>query len=59
MDDKNSLKKLKRSKIMSSIKSKNTMPEKILGIEMWKLGLRYRKQYRIKGKPDFVFIKKK
>jgi len=46
-------------KIMSSIKSKNTSPEIILSKAMWKLGLRYRKQYNIKGKPDFVFIKKK
>lgn len=44
---------------MSSIKGKDTKPEKILGSEMWKLGLRYRKHYKIKGKPDFVFVKKK
>lgn len=43
-------------KIMSSIKSKNTLPEIILGKAMWNLGLRYRKHYNIKGKPDFVFI---
>ena len=26
---------------------------------MWKLGLRYRKHYKIVGKPDFVFVKAK
>ncbi len=44
-------------KIMSSIKSKDTVPEKILGKSLWKLGLRYRKHYNILGKPDFVFVK--
>ena len=46
-------------KIMSSIRSKDTIPEKILGSAMWKHGLRYRKHYDIYGKPDFVFIRKK
>jgi len=46
-------------KIMSSIKSKDTVPEKLLGKELWKLGLRYRKHYKILGKPDFVFLKRK
>ncbi len=44
-------------KIMSAIKSEGTVPERLLGRAMWKLGLRYRKYYKIKGKPDFVFIK--
>ena len=44
---------------MSSIKSKDTTPEKILGHELWKLGLRYRKQYKITGNPDFVFVRAK
>jgi len=26
---------------------------------MFKLGLRYRKQYKIEGKPDFVFVKRR
>ncbi|MCF7956473.1 MAG: very short patch repair endonuclease [Phycisphaerae bacterium] len=43
-------------KIMSAIKSKNTRPEVILGKAMWKLGIRYRKQYKIPGKPDFVCV---
>jgi len=46
-------------KIMSKIKSKDTKPERMLSKSMWRLGLRYRKQYKIKGKPDFVFIRTK
>jgi len=46
-------------KIMSSVKSKNTKPERLLGSAMWKLGLRYRKHYKLIGKPDFVFVKAK
>jgi len=44
------------SRIMSRIKSKNTKVERVLGKEMWSLGLRYRKYYKLIGKPDFVFI---
>jgi DNA mismatch endonuclease (patch repair protein) len=44
---------------MSAVKSKDTIPEKLLGKAMWKLGLRYRKCYKIKGTPDFVFVKYK
>ena len=44
-------------KIMSSVKSKDTKPERILGRAIWKLGLRYRKHYKLIGKPDFVFVK--
>lgn len=46
-------------RIMSAIKSKDTTPERMLGKAMWKLGLRYRKHYKIDGKPDFVFISAK
>ena len=46
-------------KIMSSIRSHDTKPEKMLGQALWKLGLRHRKHYKIKGKPDFVFVKAK
>ena len=42
--------------IMSAVKSKDTEPERILGKAMWKQGLRYRKHYKLKGKPDFVFV---
>ena len=37
------------SKIMSSIKSKDKKPEKILGAKIWGKGLRYRKHYKTKG----------
>jgi len=47
------------SKIMSSIKSKDTKPEKMLGKILWTNGFRYRKNYKIKGKPDFALVKKK
>lgn len=42
-------------RIMSAIKSKGTTPEKLLGSALWRLGLRYRKHYKIAGRPDFVF----
>ena len=44
---------------MASIPSKDTKPERILGKAMWEKGLRYRKHYKINGKPDFVFVSKK
>jgi len=47
------------SKIMASIKSKDTKPELLLGKAMWKLGLRYRKHVKVKGSPDFAFMGKK
>lgn len=47
------------SKIMSSIKSKNTKPELALRKVLWKRGLRYRIHYRISGKPDIAFVSKK
>jgi DNA mismatch endonuclease, patch repair protein len=43
-------------RIMSAIRSKDTKPEKILGKAIWKLGLRYRKQYRMPGRPDFALV---
>ena len=43
-------------RIMSAIKSKGTEPERLLAKALWKNGLRYRKHYKIKGKPDFVFV---
>jgi DNA mismatch endonuclease (patch repair protein) len=46
-------------KIMSAIKSKDTNPEIIFGKALWKMGLRYRKHYRIHGKPDFAFVRAK
>lgn len=46
-------------KIMSSIPSKDTEPELLLGKSLWSLGLRYRKHYKILGKPDFVLVSSK
>ena len=48
-----------RSRIMSSIRSKNTKVEWILRRALWKKGLRYRLHYKIKGSPDIVFPSKK
>ena len=43
-------------KIMSAIKSKDTYPEVSLRKELWRRGLRFRKNVRsIRGKPDIVF----
>lgn len=51
--------KEKRSRIMSSIRSKDTKVEWILRSALWKAGLRYRKHYAIQGKPDIVFPRQK
>lgn len=41
-------------------KSKDTKPELLLRKEVWKRGLRYRKNYKgVCGKPDIVFLKAK
>lgn len=48
------------SKIMSAVKSKDTRPELRLRRELWRLGYRYRVNYKnLPGKPDIVFVKKK
>lgn len=47
------------TKIMSSIPGKDTRPELLLRKSLWSRGLRYRKHYKIKGKPDIVFVKVK
>lgn len=45
------------SKNMKSNKSKDTKPELLLCKELWRCGLRYRKNYKkICGKPDIVFL---
>jgi DNA mismatch endonuclease (patch repair protein) len=44
---------------MSKIRSNETTPEISLRKELWKMGLRYRKNYKLTGKPDIVFIGKK
>lgn len=46
-------------RIMSAIKSRNTVPERLLGKALWALGLRYRKHFPIEGKPDFGFKRAK
>jgi len=49
-----------RSKNMKAIKSKDTSIEIRLRSELWRRGLRYRKNFRfLPGKPDIVFIKKR
>lgn len=54
------LSKEQRRKNMQVIKSKGSKIEKLLGKEMWKIGLRYRKNDKsVFGKPDFSFKKYK
>ena len=49
--------KKQRRKNMQAVKSSGSKIEKILGKELWAMGLRYRKNYKkVTGKPDFVFI---
>ena len=49
-----------RHKNMSSVKSKNSKIELLLRHELWKRGLRYRKNVKtVYGHPDIVFIGKK
>ena len=48
------------SKNMKAVKYKDSEIEKILRIELWHRGMRYRKNVKeIFGKPDIVFKKKK
>ncbi len=45
---------------MRSNKCRDTKPELLLRSELWKRGLRYRKNYKkLVGKPDVVFVGKK
>lgn len=44
---------------MSRIRSSGSKIEKTLSKALWSNGLRYRKQYNIFGKPDFVLVKYK
>ena len=48
-----------RSKNMSAIRSRNTKPEIKLRKALFKLGLRFRVNYKLTGKPDIVFPGKK
>ena len=46
------------SRNMRSNKSKDTKPELMLRKELWRRGLRYRKNYKpLAGKPDIVFLR--
>ena len=48
------------SRNMRSHKGKDTKPELLLRKELWRRGLRYRKNYKgLYGKPDIVFLKAK
>ena len=54
------LSKEQRRKNMQAVKSKGSKIETLLGKEMWKKGLRYRKNDKsVFGKPDFTFKKYK
>ena len=45
------------SRNMKSNKGKDTKPELLLRKELWRRGLRYRKNYKeLDGKPDIVFL---
>lgn len=49
-----------RHKNMSAIKNKNSKIEVLLRKELWKRGIRYRKNVnKVYGKPDIAFIGKK
>jgi DNA mismatch endonuclease, patch repair protein len=41
---------------MSRVRSSGSAIEQQLGTALWKAGFRYRKQYAIMGKPDFVLV---
>jgi len=51
--------KEKRSKIMSCIRSRNTIPEQIIRKGLFKSGYRYRLNSKMFGKPDIVLKKYK
>lgn len=45
------------SRNMKNNKSKDTKPEVLLRKELWRRGLRYRKNYKlVEGNPDIVFL---
>lgn len=41
---------------MSRVRSKGSAIEKRLGRALWRAGFRYRKHYKITGKPDFALV---
>lgn len=44
---------------MSRVRSSGSVIERQLGTALWKAGFRYRKQYSIIGKPDFVLVSRR
>ncbi|MGF7534725.1 very short patch repair endonuclease [Bacillus mexicanus] len=52
--------KEKRSNTMKAVKSKNTKIEKVVSKEIWRRGIRFRKNVKdLKGKPDIAIKKYK
>ncbi len=49
------------SRVMSSNKAKNSQPEIILRLSLWKMGIKgYRLHYKkVPGRPDIAFVSKK
>ena len=46
-----------RSQVMKAVGKRDTAPELRLRLDLWRLGLRYRKHPRIaKTRPDFAFV---
>lgn len=41
---------------MSRVRSSGSAIERRLGTALWKAGFRYRKHYRVTGKPDFALV---
>lgn len=44
---------------MSRVRSSGSAIEESLGKALWRAGFRYRKQYRIMGRPDFVLVNRR
>jgi DNA mismatch endonuclease (patch repair protein) len=44
---------------MSRVRSSGSAIERVLGKALWRAGVRYRKQYPIFGKPDFVVVNRR
>ena len=43
------------SRIMASVRSRDTKPELVLRTALWRRGLRYRLRIKLPGRPDMVF----
>lgn len=44
---------------MSRVRSSGSEIETILGKALWRAGVRYRRQYSVFGKPDFVIVSRR